>query len=299
MLVNSKKRAKSVVRAFQGLIGSPVATAEARRKADRERKAEARKKRADARTKVKREFEFQRKLDALTARSWPGGHDEFAAAMSALVEQYSDLGSKAGDTQPLNIVNGRVVDSRIPKMSDGLSVDTGWTGCLNSTLLVSGGYDSKNISNVRAAHERDRDGHRVKPEGISAKHDDKSIGVKLGKNWKHFDRTAPKFQVNLGSDSESYKLTPKQIDLEKLIKTPKVRAELDAKREAERFNWVSPQQHKAEADAARRQSDEWLRRKAEAEKTTQVVENTSSEAGNTIDEKEQILPAVSAATDHT
>jgi len=270
---------KPALRAFQGLAGSPVDTAEARRKADRERKAEARKKRADARTKVKREFEFQRKLDALTARSWLGGHDEFAAAMSALVEQYSDL---------------RVVDNRIPKMSDGLSVDTGWSGCLNTTLLVSGGYDSRQIDRVRAAGERD--GQQVKPEGISAKHDDKSIGVKLGKNWKHIDRTAPKFQVKLGSDSESYKLTPKQIDLEKLIKTPKVRAELDAKREAERFNWVSPQQHKAEADAARRQSDEWLRRKAEAEKTTQVVENTSSEAGNTIDEKEQILPAVSAAT---
>jgi hypothetical protein len=271
-----------------------VDTAEARRKADRERKAEARKKRADARTKVKREFEFQRKLDALTARSWPGGHDEFAVAMSALIEQYSDLDGKAADTQPLNIVDGRVVDSRIPKMSDGLSVDTGWSGCLNTTLLVSGGYDSRQIDRVRAAGERD--GQQVKPEGISAKHDDKSIGVKLGKNWKHIDRTAPKFQVNLGSDSECYKLTPKQIDLEKLIKTPKVRAELDAKWEAERSNWVSPQQHKAEAEAARRQSDEWLRRKAEAEKTTQVVENTSAQAGNTIDEKEQILPAVSAAT---
>src|SRR5216683_392736 len=111
---------KPAVRAFQGLAGSPVDTAEARRKADRERK-----------------------LDALKARSWPGGHDEFAAAMSALIEQYSDLGSKAGDTQPLNIVDGRVVDSRIPKMSDGLSVDTGWSGCLNTTLLVSGGYDSR------------------------------------------------------------------------------------------------------------------------------------------------------------
>lgn len=236
---------------------------EAKRVADRERQAKARKDSADLKAKVKRVFEFERERDQLRAQSWIS-HEEFAEAMSALIANFADV-VVPEDLRPLQIVNGRVVDKRIPLMSAGSFVDVflpdGTRGSIKLTL-------TDKPAEIQAAHDRDRDGRKARPQGAGIKYNDDGAekGGKFEKG-RYVEDKPPKFKATLGGDSENYKLDAKQRGLERLIKDSKVRAVLKAFWASEEHDWRNYEETRRNRDThtaqtweqdRQRRIDKWL-----------------------------------------
>ena len=301
MVKSANKLNKSVrVRAFQGLAGSPLATTEpenippTRPMTGAERQALLRKQRAQARLNARQEVRknaderaakqaaeaaqdaaFEAELEKI--KSVGLDHDNFAEAMSALIEEFYPT----------------VKSEKIPNVSRG-SVLTGAPRGLGR--LVSGGYNSTKINQVQAAHDRDERGRKVRGQGAGAQHDNE--GGKIVRGGRFIEEKTPSFKAKLGQDSDEYVLDDKQKELEKLCR--KKAGELSIMWETEDKKWklISHQEHVEFAAECRRQGDEWLRQKAQRDAVTaQAVENKRPDAESTIREGEQNPAPFSVATD--
>ena len=265
------------------LIEAPASKAEVRRKANRERQARLRKIQSDQRNETRRLFEFERKIQQLRSRTWPSWNNEFEVAMSALIEQYSDVTSS-------NQVPAAYNDKQSIAQNTGVSLSAGsflTDAPHGQGLLVTGGYDSAQIDVVHGAIKQGHGGvepwfgegtnRRVRPQGTDPRQNED--GGKVSKGGKYTEDKTPSFLVSLGQDSETYSLTKKQTDLERLIKNKNTRSELDTFWAAERCKWTSGigyEERRVEAAEARHQSDQWLRRKAESAPTIELVQTRTS-----------------------
>jgi hypothetical protein len=316
--------AKNSVRVFQGLAGSPLATADpantppAQPLTGAQRQALLRKRRSQARLNAKltvqrgsgektaisaSEAAFEAAVNKLTNQSWDSP-DEFDEQMSALIESFYPTKK----SEKVGMSRGSVMTDA-PR---GLG------------RLITGGYGMKKIADVSAVVRANHGGvepwhgeggsRRARAEGNGPDHDTDQKGEQK-----------KIFRVGLGEQSENYTLSEKQLELERLIKKNteiSIQLKTEEQRLAEEFlkriaagpikneNKVTIQRnthpipmgafyyprsgfnvYPAKPHAG--SFPGWNRRQSKGV-TAQAIENKEIEASNTIDE-ETSLPASEAA----
>lgn len=214
---------KKSVRVFSQSTKNQPLTAAERQKLLRMQRAQARQtakqaarrtaeERAIAAAKAAKVAEFWAKHDEISRQPWVDTEVK-DAQKSELFQQYEP--------------HLPASKTKLPRMSAGSVMKDAPRGC---GLLITGGFGAKQIAEIVDAGRRDHHGvepwhgegrsRRVKAQGTDAsQYEQGGSFVRTEKGIRHVVDKAQKFEVNLGEASESYFLTEKQIELEKLIKS--------------------------------------------------------------------------------